>query len=264
MSQPPPYYQPQPQQRSCAPTILLVLIGSFALIVFTCCGLPCIIGVMMPKPLDTGDKHWDAGRKADAASIYGREIDGFAPSNEPRIYTRTIEHHLGAGNTDQAKHFAELAAERNIDVSTAPENVRTAVTTAKAELVKKKEEERIAAEKRREERATAKAVTPKEEKPKVESNPNEIDKNGLVLLWDTVEGKQGNFGGEISGTIVNRRGRKLSYAQVSFNLYDTSGAQVGSAFANINGLEPGSRWNFKASSLGKDFKTFKLNEMSGF
>jgi hypothetical protein len=63
---------------------------------------------------------------------------------------------------------------------------------------------------------------------------------------------------------VNRRGVKLMYAQITFNLYDSSGAQVGSAIANINGLEAGGRWNFKASTFGTDFKKYKFSELSGF
>ena len=33
---------------------------------------------------------------------------------------------------------------------------------------------------------------------------------------------------EITGTVVNRRNYKLSYAQITFNVYDQSGGQVGS------------------------------------
>lgn len=63
--------------------------------------------------------------------------------------------------------------------------------------------------------------------------------------------------------MVNRRARTLSYAQITFNVYDASGAQVGSALANINGLEPGARWNFKAVSFTKG-TTYKFSKLSGF
>jgi hypothetical protein len=93
---------------------------------------------------------------------------------------------------------------------------------------------------------------------------DEIDVDGLVLLRKSVEGKRGEITGEITGTVINRRDHKLSYAQISFNLYDASGAQVGSAIANINGLEPGGRWNFKATTFGADFVRYKFSDLSGF
>ena len=92
----------------------------------------------------------------------------------------------------------------------------------------------------------------------------EHDSDGLVLLKKSVNGKQTQFGIEITGTVVNRRTRKLSYAQITFNVYDKSGAQVGSALANINGLEPGGRWNFKAVGLEEKGATYKFSELSGF
>jgi len=92
----------------------------------------------------------------------------------------------------------------------------------------------------------------------------ELDVNGLVLLRKTVEGSTGKFGGKITGIVENRRKRKLSYAQISFNLYDSSGAQIGSAIANINGLEPGGKWKFEATTFGTDFDKYKFSELSGF
>lgn len=92
----------------------------------------------------------------------------------------------------------------------------------------------------------------------------ELDRNGLVLLRKSVSGRSEQFGGKITGIVENRRSRKLGYAQISFNLYDDSGAQVGSAVDNINGLEPGGKWKFEASSLGKEFTTYKFSELTGY
>jgi hypothetical protein len=69
---------------------------------------------------------------------------------------------------------------------------------------------------------------------------------------------------EITGTVVHRRDYKLSYAQITFNLYDASGAQVGTALANINGLEPGGRWNFEAVGFSTNSSTYKVSELTGF
>ena len=91
----------------------------------------------------------------------------------------------------------------------------------------------------------------------------EYDLNGLVLLRKTVKGTRGQFGGAITGQVVNRRNRKLSYVQITFLLYDESGAQVGNALANINGLEAGGTWKFNASTFGTDFSSYKFNELTG-
>ena len=91
----------------------------------------------------------------------------------------------------------------------------------------------------------------------------EYDSDGIVLLRKSVSGTQNQIGLEVTGTVVNRRTRALSYAQITFNVYDDSGAQVGSALANINGLEPGGRWNFKAVSFTKG-TTYKFSKLTGF
>ena len=88
--------------------------------------------------------------------------------------------------------------------------------------------------------------------------------NGLVLMRKTVSAKTGDFGGTIQGVVENRRDRKLIYAEITFNLYDESGAQVGSAMANITGLEPRGKWKFEATSFGTDFSTYKFSELTGF
>jgi hypothetical protein len=92
----------------------------------------------------------------------------------------------------------------------------------------------------------------------------EYDVGGLVLLLNSVQGMRGEFGGEIRGTVINRRDRKLSYVQITFILYDSSGAQVGNALDNIIDLEAGATWRFRASTFGTDFSIYKFSELSGF
>ena len=122
---------------------------------------------------------------------------------------------------------------------------------------KKKEQDRLKAE-ADQRKADAEAA---EAKRKAEE---EHDENGLVLMLKTVKGEVDQFGFvNITGTVVNRRDKKLKYAQITFNVYDASGALVGNALANINDLEPGGRWNFKAISLKKG-KSYKFSELSGF
>lgn len=119
----------------------------------------------------------------------------------------------------------------------------------------KKRKEQMAAKAEAERKAAAAAAAKAEE---------ELDVNGLVLMRKTLSGTTSEFGGTITGIVENRRSRKLSYAQITFNLYDESGAQVGSAMANINGLEPGGRWKFEASSFGTRFSKYKFSELTGF
>ena len=108
-----------------------------------------------------------------------------------------------------------------------------------------------------------KSASPENKPKKQEKQPpneDEIDEDGLVLLRNSVSAKVTDLGIEITGTVVNRRSRSVSYAQISFNVYDDSEAQVGSAFANITNLESEGRWNFKAVSFtkGKKYKFAKL------
>ncbi len=50
----------------------------------------------------------------------------------------------------------------------------------------------------------------------------------------------------ITGSVKNLKGRDLSYAQITFNLYDANGAQIGTALDNINNLEEDGLWKFRA------------------
>jgi hypothetical protein len=136
-------------------------------------------------------------------------------------------------------------------------------TAADAKEKKRIEEEQV--ERKAEETRAQEAVKQKEQQAAKEAKDAlEYDVGGLVLLKDTIKGTYGKFSGEITGTVVNRRNRALKYAQITFNLYDDSGAQIGTALANIiSGLEAGGRWNFKAITLMK-YAEFKRAELSGF
>ncbi len=91
----------------------------------------------------------------------------------------------------------------------------------------------------------------------------ESDFDGLVLLNKTLQGTITDFGGHITGTVLNRRGKTLRYAQITVTLYDESGAQVGTALANINDLEEDGRWNFKAVAFRK-YARYRVSKVSGF
>lgn len=79
-------------------------------------------------------------------------------------------------------------------------------------------------------------------------------KRGIVLLGYTL----------ISGMIKNNTDQTPSYVQVTFNLYDEEGNQIGTAMDNINDLEAGRTWKFEAVSWEEGVASYRLAEISGF
>lgn len=77
-------------------------------------------------------------------------------------------------------------------------------------------------------------------------------------------GESGEYTSKITGRVRNNSGKTYTYAQVVFTLFNDADEQVGSAMANVNGLEPGQVWRFEAVALAKDFSRFKLDKVSGF
>ena len=68
----------------------------------------------------------------------------------------------------------------------------------------------------------------------------------------------------VSGVIKNNTNKKYSYVQVEINLYDGSGAQVGSTLDNINNLEPGGTWKFKAIVIEDEATEAKVAGITKF
>lgn len=68
----------------------------------------------------------------------------------------------------------------------------------------------------------------------------------------------------ITGSIKNNTDRDASYVQVTFNLYDAQGNQIGTALDNINNLEAGGIWKFDALGLEEGIASYRLVEISGF
>lgn len=85
----------------------------------------------------------------------------------------------------------------------------------------------------------------------------------LQLVESHVE--NGDYGMKyIVGSVKNNGGKTYKYVQVTINLYDNSGAQVGSTLANVNNLEPNGTWKFKAMWLEKDATNYKIKEITGY
>ena len=69
----------------------------------------------------------------------------------------------------------------------------------------------------------------------------------------------------IEGTIQNNTDKNYSYVQVTFNLYDKDGAQLGTAMDNINNLEPNATWKYKAMGLTTEkVHSYKFVEITGW
>ena len=69
----------------------------------------------------------------------------------------------------------------------------------------------------------------------------------------------------IQGEIKNNTDKEYSYVQVTFNLYDKDGAQLGTAIDNINNLEPNATWKYKAIGLVTEkVYSYKFVEITGW
>jgi hypothetical protein len=67
----------------------------------------------------------------------------------------------------------------------------------------------------------------------------------------------------LTGMVVNNTQKAYRYVEISYNLYDSSGGQIGTAAIHTSGLEPHGRWMFKTIIDDKcaDFKLAKLEGM---
>lgn len=83
----------------------------------------------------------------------------------------------------------------------------------------------------------------------------EEKKQALELVGNVNMTSSGSFGYytyNIEGILKNVSGKKLSYAQVSFVIYDSAGNNIGSAFDNINYIDVNGTWKFKATYFGQE------------
>ncbi|MGE5550536.1 MAG: FxLYD domain-containing protein [Bacteroidota bacterium] len=71
-----------------------------------------------------------------------------------------------------------------------------------------------------------------------------------------------DFNRYITGTVKNNSKREYEYVQIEFNLYDKFGTQIGSTFDNLNNLEPGGTWKFKAMILEDEAASFKYKNIT--
>lgn len=68
----------------------------------------------------------------------------------------------------------------------------------------------------------------------------------------------------ITGRVKNSSSKTYKYAQITFTVTNKEGEQVASALANINNLEAGQVWKFRAVSLAAGGVKYKLGSISGW
>ena len=96
------------------------------------------------------------------------------------------------------------------------------------------------------------------------TNDNEMIETTEEFTLVDSQGTYDGYGYYVTGTIVNNTNKQYTYVQVTFNLYDSSGAQVGTALDNINYLEANGTWKFSAIGISDDVASYKLAEITGW
>ena len=67
----------------------------------------------------------------------------------------------------------------------------------------------------------------------------------------------------LNGMVVNQTEKAYRFVQISYDLFDSSGAQIGTASLNTRGLEPHGRWLFK-TVISDHCTRFKLAKLDGY
>ena len=88
----------------------------------------------------------------------------------------------------------------------------------------------------------------------------------LELVDNAVTEEKDDFSLYLVGTVRNNRAKDYSYAQITFNLFDADGNQIGTAMDNINNLKSGGTWKFKAISMESPdaVASYELAEITGW
>jgi hypothetical protein len=109
------------------------------------------------------------------------------------------------------------------------------------------------------------AASPARAKPASATPANAPRPEVPDLEVSDVKWGSGEFGTKhIEGIVRNNTDHHYSYVQVEINLYDGSGVQVGSTLANVNNLEPGSKWRFEAPVLSDNASSARVKNVQGF
>ena len=100
---------------------------------------------------------------------------------------------------------------------------------------------------------------------KVISNSSKETKKDNFTLVSSEMTENDAMGCIIEGTISNNTDKAYDYAQVTFNLYDSEGNQIGTAWTNINNLQAKGTWKFKAVDFtNEEVAKYELAEITGW
>jgi hypothetical protein len=114
--------------------------------------------------------------------------------------------------------------------------------------------------------APAGAPTGSQVRPNDDGGSNGVPKRGAArdLLVQNASWGTDQFGNRtIAGTVINNGTETYRYVQVSINLYDSSGVQIGSTSDNVANLEPGRSWKFEVNVLEGEATDFKIMDVTG-
>ena len=94
----------------------------------------------------------------------------------------------------------------------------------------------------------------------------QVEQKEDFTIADEAEDTSSQYMFKITGTLTNNTDSDKSYIQVSYNLYDADGAQVGTALANTNNLKAGGTWKFEATGTVSPDKVanWERSDVSGF
>lgn len=87
---------------------------------------------------------------------------------------------------------------------------------------------------------TLAVLSTSESKPKLE-----ITSSSLSVEYNEYLG----YSAKVTGVAKNTTNKNYSYASLEFSVYDASGNNLGTAWANINNLASGDTWRFEATLL---------------
>ena len=88
----------------------------------------------------------------------------------------------------------------------------------------------------------------------------------LELVDNSVTEESDGYSLTLTGTVRNNRATDYAYAQITFNLYDADGNQIGTAMDNINNLKAGGTWKFEAMAFDSpdSIASYELAEITGW
>lgn len=66
----------------------------------------------------------------------------------------------------------------------------------------------------------------------------------------------------ITGNIVNTTDKELGSVDISINLYDEAGNQIGNTYDITSNLAAGGNWNFKAIVVEENFSTYEIVDIT--